>query len=273
MISDRHLAWARRGAALLLVACGLSPALAEPLSEEAAIARGTAIAERADAQGQGYGDVQSSMTMVLRTPAGDEAVRVLRSRALEGADGRDRSLIIFDEPRDVAGTALLTHANPGGDDGRWLYLPSVKRVKRIASSGQSGAFMGSEFSYEDLGPQDISKYRFKWLRDEPLDGTAMHVLERIPKDPDSGYARQVVWMDQADLRLHKVEFYDRRDRLQKTLTAEGFTQHDGRYWRPLQLEMRNHQSGRSTTLRFEDYQFGVGLSARDFDENRLANVR
>lgn len=251
----------------------LGAAWAEMISDEAAIARGTDIAERADAKGEGYGDAQSSMTMVLRTKAGDEAVRVLRSRAMEGDDGRDRSLIIFDEPRDVAGTALLTHANPEGDDGRWLYLPSLNRVKRIAGSGQSGAFMGSEFSYEDLGPQDISKYRFKWLRDESLGGVAMHVLERIPKDPDSGYARQVAWMDQAELRLHKVEFYDRRERLQKTLTAEGFTQPDDTRWRPLKLEMRNHQSGRSTTLTFDNYQFDVGLSERDFDENRLANVR
>lgn len=250
----------------------LTLGLAAHASDDA-VARGTAIAEAADARGKGYGDVQSSMTMVLRTRAGDEAVRVLRSRAMEGKDGLDRSLIIFDEPRDVAGTALLTHANPNGDDGRWLYLPSVKRVKRIASSGQSGAFMGSEFSYEDLGPQDINKYRFKWLRDEPLNGTEMHVLERIPNDPNSGYARQVVWMDVTELRLQQVEFFDRRERLLKTLSTEGFTESDQGQWRPLKLVMENHQSGRSTTLTFEDYQFDTGLSERDFDENRLANVR
>lgn len=253
--------------------CGAVLGLPAAHAGDDPVARGTAIAEAAEARGKGYGDVQSSMTMVLRTRAGDEAVRVLRSRAMEDQNGRDRSLIIFDEPRDVAGTALLTHANPDGDDDRWLYLPSVKRVKRIASSGQSGAFMGSEFSYEDLGSQDVNKYQFKWLRDEPLNGTEMHVLERIPRDRNSGYARQLVWMDVAELRLQQVEFYDRRDRLLKTLRSEGFTQHDEGQWRPLKLEMQNHQSGRSTTLSFDNYQFDTGLNERDFDENRLANVR
>ena len=167
MISDRHLAWARRGAALLMVACGLSPALAEPLSEEAAIARGTAIAERADAQGQGYGDVQSSMTMVLRTPAGDEAVRVLRSRAMEGADGRDRSLIIFDEPRDVAGTALLTHANPDGDVPEWLD-PSARYDHHTGAPINLAAWCAVlESSMHEVGWQEVLRSRWMTLVTQP----------------------------------------------------------------------------------------------------------
>ena len=261
--------------ALALLAL-LPPALAGTDPADASLApeaRGKAIAQEAYRRDRGFGDEEATLTMVLSDARGRERTRQMRFRTLERDDDGDWMIAVFDDPADVRGTASLTHSKALAPDDQWLYLPATHRVRRIASNNKSTPFMGSEFSYEDLGPQDISKYRFKWVRDEPLDGTAMHVLERIPKDPDSGYARQVVWMDQANLRLHKVAFYDRRDRLQKTLTAEGFTQHDGRYWRPLQLEMRNHQSGRSTTLRFEDYRFDVGLSARDFDENRLANVR
>lgn len=235
--------------------------------------KGLAIAQEAEQRGEGYGDSQATMTMVLRNRNGDEAIRSLRSQTLEVADDGDKSLIVFDEPRDVAGTALLTHAHTDRDDDRWLYLPALRRVKRIASSGQTGAFMGSEFAYEDLGSQEIEKYRFKWLRDETVDGVAMHVLERIPKDENSGYSRQVVWMDQAELRLQKVAFYDRKGEHLKTLTATGYAQFLDRYWRPLQLDMVNHVTGKSTTLTFEDYVFDNGFLDRDFDENSLANVR
>jgi outer membrane lipoprotein-sorting protein len=263
----QRIAFAFLGAGLL---AGSLAQAADPVDAEA---RGRQIAEAASDRGAGYGDVQARLTMVLRTRAGDEAVRELRTRTLEGDDGNDRSLIIFDAPGDVAGTALLTHAHADRDDDRWLYLPAVRRVKRIASSGQSGAFMGSEFSYEDLGPQDVDRYTFTWLRDEPLDGVPMHVLKRVPRDENSGYSEQHVWMDIAELRLHKVTFYDRRGRLIKTLTVDGFTQHDDRHWRPLSLEMHNHQNGRTTVLTFEDYAFDVGLSPRDFDDTRLDQVR
>ncbi|WP_228348292.1 outer membrane lipoprotein-sorting protein [Flagellatimonas centrodinii] len=235
--------------------------------------KGLAIAQEAEQRGEGYGDSQATMTMVLRNRNGDEAIRSLRSQTLEVADDGDKSLIVFDEPRDVAGTALLTHAHSDSDDDRWLYLPALRRVKRIASSGQTGAFMGSEFAYEDLGSQEIEKYRFKWLRDETVDGVDMHVLERIPKDENSGYSRQVVWMDQAELRLQKVVFYDRKGEHLKTLTATGYAQFLDRYWRPLRLDMVNHVTGKSTTLTFEDYVFDNGFLDRDFDENSLANVR
>ncbi len=235
--------------------------------------KGLAIATEAEQRDEGYGSTESTMTMVLRNRNGDEAVRTLRSRTLEVADDGDKSLVVFDEPRDVAGTALLTHAHTEGDDDRWLYLPALRRVKRIASSGQSGSFMGSEFAYEDLGGQEIAKYDFTWLRDETVEGTDMHVLQRIPKDQNSGYSKQVVWLDQAELLLRKVTFYDRKGELLKTLTAGEYQQFLDRHWRPRQLDMVNHITGKSTTLRFADYAFDVGLSDRDFDENSLANVR
>lgn len=245
---------------------------AEPAAADAA-AKGLALARAAEARDAGYGDVEVVMTMTLRNKAGDEALRSLRSRVREREDGSEQSLIVFDEPRDVAGTALLTHERLDGDDDRWLYLPALKRVKRIAGSGQSGAFMGSEFSFEDLGGQSVEKYDFRWLRDEDRDGMPMHVLERRPRDENSGYVRQIVWMDQAELRLHRVEFYDRRDQLLKTLSVDGFVAAKGDRWRPQTLTMVNHQNGKSTVLAFSDYRFDNGFSDADFDDRRLANVR
>ncbi|MFP5357531.1 MAG: outer membrane lipoprotein-sorting protein [Gammaproteobacteria bacterium] len=253
--------------ALLLLAWQLPAAAQSP--EE----KGLALARAAEQKAAGWGDTRATMTMILRDRSGKESVREIRSRALEVAGDGDKSLIVFDQPRDVAGTALLTFAHKQGDDDRWLYLPALKRVKRIAGSNQAGSFMGSEFAYEDLGSQEIEKYNHRWLRDETLNGLDCHVLERTPRDPNSGYTRQIAWMDTAELRLQKVEFYDRKNSLLKTLTVQGYKQYAGRHWRPDQLDMVNQQNGKSTTLRFRDYQFGTGLTDRDFDQNSLQNVR
>ncbi len=106
-------------------------------------ARGLEIAEEADARNTGWNDSVVDLTMTLRNKNGDESVREMRSRALEVEDDGDKSMIIFDQPRDVRGTALLTYSHKSGDYDQWLYLPALKRVKRIASRHKSVSFIGS----------------------------------------------------------------------------------------------------------------------------------
>jgi outer membrane lipoprotein-sorting protein len=236
-------------------------------------AKGLAIATEADRRNDGFGDTSATMQMILRNRHGEESKREIRSKVLETKNDGDKSMIVFDQPKDVAGTALLTYTHKSADDDRWLYLPAVKRVKRIASSNKSGPFMGSEFAYEDLGSQEPEKYTYKWLRDETLDGKDCFVSERIPKDKDSGYTRQVVWTDKAEYRPLKIEFYDRKQSLLKTLTLADYQQFLNKYWRPGKLDMVNHQTGKSTTLLFRDYKFKSGLKDRDFDQNALQNAR
>jgi len=247
--------------------------LAAPVFAGAPEEKGLAIATEADHRGNGYGDSSATMQMILRNRHGEESKREIRSKALEGKTDGDKSMIVFDQPKDVAGTALLTFTHKSGDDDRWLYLPAVKRVKRIASSNKSGPFMGSEFAYEDLGSQEPEKYTYKHLRDESFDGKDCFVFERYPKDKDSGYTRQVVWMDKAEYRPLKIEFHDRKQSLLKTLTLADYNQYLAKYWRPGKLDMVNHQTGKSTTLLFKDYKFRNGFKDRDFDQNSLQNAR
>lgn len=250
-------------------------AAALPLGAQAqdAEARGLEIATEADARDTGWGDSVVDLTMILRNKNGDESIREMRSRALEVADDGDKSMIIFDQPRDVRGTALLTYSHKTGDDDQWLYLPALKRVKRIASSNKSGPFMGSEFAYEDLSSQEIEKYTYKYLRDETLDGEQVFVIERYPTDENSGYTKQIVWMDQAEYRPRKIEFYDRKNSHLKTLTLHEYQEYLDDYWRPGRMEMVNHQTGKSTTLKFENYAFQEGLDDRDFDQSALKRAR
>jgi len=235
--------------------------------------RGLAIAREADRRDTGFKDQTAELTMHLRNRHGEESIRQIRLRVLETPSDGDKSLVVFDHPGDVKGTALLTFSHKVGSDDQWLFLPSLKRVKRIASDNKSGPFMGSEFAYEDLTSQEVEKYRYKYLREEALGGLSCHVLERIPVDPKSGYSRQVVWIDTAEYRILKADFFDRKSELMKTLTLDTYQQYEGRFWRAARMKMVNHQNGKETLLVFRNYRFRNGLSEGDFDRASLERIR
>ncbi len=235
--------------------------------------QGLSIALEADARDQGFVDSSANMEMTLRNRAGKESTRNVRVKTLEVNGDGDKSLSIFDEPADVKGTASLTWSHADKPDEQWLYLPALKRVKRISSKNKSGPFMGSEFAFEDIGSQEVDKYTYKFLRDEQLDGADTFVMERYPVDKNSGYTRQMVWVEKERYVALKIDFYDRKDALLKTLTASDFKQYLDKYWRAATLEMINHQSGKSTRLDFQDYQFKTGLKDSDFEKNALKRLR
>lgn len=245
-------------------------AIADPADPTA---RGRSIAVEADRRDTGFGDLTAEMVMILRNRHGQESRRDIRLRTLEVDGDGDKSLSIFDRPRDVEGTAFLSFSHTTGNDDQWLYLPALSRVKRISTSNKSGPFMGSEFSYEDISSQEVDEYTYTWIRDEPLDGQDMYVIERVPVDKNSGYTKLVTWIDKEHFRTMKVEFYDRKGSLMKTLTYEGYHQYLEQYWRSDQMNMVNHQTGKSTVLEWTNYKFQTGLTDRDFDRNALKRAR
>jgi outer membrane lipoprotein-sorting protein len=252
-----------------LIALGFSALALAQTSQE----KGLEIAQEADKRDLGWVDSVANMKMILRSKNGDESVRALRVKTLEVTNDGDKSLTIFDEPADVRGTALLTYSHKQGSDDQWLYLPAVKRVKRIASSNKSGPFMGSEFAFEDLSSQEVEKYTYNYLRDEPCGSLTCYVIERFPVDKDSGYTRQVAWLDQQEYRVQKVEYYDRKKSLLKTLEPKDYQQHLDQYWRANDSNMVNHQTGKSTQLLWSDFTFKTGLGDGDFTQNSLQRAR
>jgi outer membrane lipoprotein-sorting protein len=235
--------------------------------------KGLSIAKEADRRDKGYGDFTADMQMSLKNKQGDESRRDIRIRNLEMESDGDKSLSYFDEPADVKGTTMLTFSHRTDDDDQWLYLPALKRVKRIASNNKSGAFMGSEFAFEDIGSQEVGKYTWKYLRDETLGGVPVFVLERYPVSPHSGYKRQIVWVDQTEYRTQQIEFYDRKDVLLKTLTFENYQRYLDKYWRAGQMRIVNHQTNKSTLLKWVNYKFRAGLVDSDFSQEALARAR
>jgi len=247
--------------------------LANGVQAETAEEKGLAIAVEADKRDSGFVDYTNNVEMILRNKQGQESIRLIRSKTLEVDGDGDKSLTIFDEPNDVKGTALLSFTHKEGPDDQWLYLPALKRVKRIASDNKSGPFMGSEFAYEDITSQEVEKYTYKYLRDDTLDGMEVFVFERYPVDKKSGYTRQIIWMDKEHYKERKIEFYDRKNSLLKTLLFTDYHQYIDRIWRARQMDMENHQTGKSTRLIQSNFAFKTGLSERDFDTNSLKRAR
>ncbi len=255
---------------ILLAVISLFSAYALALTDEE---KGLKIVTELDKRDTGFGDSKAVLKMRLSNKNGDESLRSLKINTLEVIGDGDKSLTIFDNPRDIKGTAFLSFTHALVPDDQWLYLPALKRVKRISSSNKSGPFLGSEYAFEDLTSFEVAKYRFKYLRDEVVDEIACFVIELMPQYEHSGYTRQIVWVDQQRYIPIRVDYFDRKNALLKTQLFKNYKQYLNRYWRADEQLMTNHQNGKSTALLWENYQFGIGFTDRDFDKNTLKRAR
>jgi outer membrane lipoprotein-sorting protein len=244
---------------------------------ETAEQKGMTIAKLVDSHDQGWGDTSSSMKMVLRNRQGEESIRAIRIKNLEIIGDGDKGLTIFDNPRDVKGTAFLSFSHVTKPDDQWLFLPALKRVKRISSANKSGPFMGSQFSFEDIASFEVDKYSYKFLKEDKLifENSSIDtlVIENYPLYEYSGYTRQVVWIDKKRFIPLKVEYYDRKNDLLKTLTFNNYKQYLGKYWRAHNQHMKNHQNGKTTVLTFSEFKFQNGYTSRDFERTSLKRAR
>lgn len=235
--------------------------------------KGLQIAKQRKELDKGWGSSESDTTMILRDAQGNESIRSIRTKALEVQGDGDKGLTIFEQPADVKGTAFLNFSHVNDADEQWLYLPAIKRVKRISSRNKSGPFMSSEFAYEDMSSFELAKYEFTYLRDETFNGQDCFVVESIPTDEYSGYTKIINWIDKQHYRVLKSEFYDRKKALLKTMTMSNYQQYLDKFWRPLQLDVVNHQTGKSTRLIISDIKFNTGLDDNDFNKNSLKRAR
>ena len=237
--------------------------------------KGLEIYQQVDERDLGWKHSASDLEMILKNRHGQTSTRTLSIQSLETNEPGigDQSLTIFSSPADVDGTAFLSHTKIAEPDDQWLYLPALKRVKRIASSNKSGPFMGSEFAFEDLTSQEVEKYTYKYLKDETAEGLDCFVVERYPVYENSGYTKQVTWVDKAEYRPIKIEFYDRKDALLKTLVFSDYKQYKDKFWRAHTLSMENHQTSKSTVLNFSNFDFETEIPESMFTSARLKTIR
>ncbi|MEM9822624.1 MAG: outer membrane lipoprotein-sorting protein [Bacteroidota bacterium] len=228
--------------------------------------RGLEIAKAAETADLGFNSSIVELKMILKNKNGQTSERALTTKTLELTEDGDKSMIVFKSPKDVKGTASLTYTHKKGADDQWLYLPAVKRVKRISSNNKSGPFVGSEFAYEDLSSQEVEKYSYKFLEAKG----SLLMVEQDPVDPKSGYTRRVVaYNADRGYRIESIEFYDRKNALLKTLIYKNYQLYKDKHWRAAVLHMVNHQSNKETMLNFGAYDFDANLKEKDFTQVSL----
>jgi hypothetical protein len=248
----------------LLLAIGLSAAA----GPEDLARKGLEVATAAHRANEGFASERATIGMELINAHGDVTSRRLTVETLEGRGDGDKSKLVFEWPADVTGTKLLTWTHKAGEDDQWLYLPAIKRIRRIGGSNKTGSFMGSEFAYEDLASTEPEKFTYRYLDEPRLGERSTSRIERFPVDQSSGYARQVVWLDKEYQSALRVEYYDRKNVLLKVASFAGYKPY-GRWWRPTSVTMDNVLSKKRSVLRWQSRQIGARLAPQDFDSARL----
>ncbi len=233
--------------------------------------QGKAIAARADQVDAGWRAERARVTLRVDSKVGREDDRVFELTQVEAtSNDAERSLVVLEEPARHRGMELLTIPGDGGQDEVWMRLPAYKQVKRIVGRKRSSRFLGSEVSLEDLGARSQSRFTHTWLRDEELAGQRCHVVEAIPRDPESGYSKLVLWRETETLRVLKVAYYAREGGgLVKEAVSSDYALVGGTWWRPGKVVVTNTETGRATTLLFTNRQAGLVLSPDAVSRRRL----
>lgn len=185
--------------------------------------------------------------------------------------GKDKKKIFyFEKPADVKGVTFLTwqYDDPARDDDRWLYLPALKKARRISGSSKNDYFMGTDFTYDDLGGRSVDEENHTLLKEETVEGQRCWVVQTVHKDPKDIYGKRIAWIRQDCLMVVKIEYYDRNQKLLKILTKSELIQKDG-IWTAMRMEMNNVRENHRSLLEILDIQYNINLSDNLFTVSAL----
>lgn len=215
------------------------------------------------------GDDQSAeMTMTLIKSSGRKRVRKIKVWQKDYGK-KDKSLMRFLEPADVKGTGFLVWEHEAKNDDQWLYLPALKKVRRISSKEKEKSFMGTDFSYEDLGSHDLDDYNYTLLGSEKFNDQDCYVIESVPKPENKkSYSKTISWIRKDIFIATKIEFYDKKGEFLKRLHAFNIEKID-EIWTTRRMEMENVQKKHTTVLEFENVKYNIGLKDNIFTERNL----
>ena len=207
----------------------------------------------------------SEMTIKLINKRGRERVRKLKSHSMDiGPD--KKTIMFFQYPGDVKGTGFLTwdYDEIGKEDDKWLYLPAMKKTRRISgSSAKKDYFMGTDFTYDDMGSRNVDEDEHKLLREEELQGHKCWVVESLPKDKRDIYSKKISWIRQDCNVALKVEYYDKLGKLHRQLILSEINKVDG-FWIAQKLHMTNVQSKHQTILTIENPKYDIDVNESKF---------
>ena len=213
-------------------------------------------------------DQTSDLTMTLINKSGDQRVRKIKQFTKDLGDV-EKSIMFFLSPADVKNTSFMswTYDSDQSDD-QWIYLPALKKTKRISSDSKSDYFMGSDFTYDDLGDRKLEDDTHKLLREETIDGKECYVIESLSKDEDYMYSKTMVWVNKSNFIGVKKEFYDEDEDLLKVLAIKEVEEISG-IWVITNSEMKNVQKNHRTTMVLNNIQINTGMSESKFSERMM----
>ncbi len=219
-------------------------------------------------------DATTEITMTIINDKGRERVRKLLSWTMYNEDGTRRQLMRFTQPADIAGTGFLSIENKGKEDDNWLYLPAIRKSRRISGSDKKDSFVGTDFSYEDLEPEKLAHFIYKRLKEETIDGIKTWVVEATPentiKKNETSYGKRILWVTQDHHLIKKAEYYDFSGELLKIFTAGNIMQVPGSdKWRTYEMIIEDYLSGSRTRLEFDEIKINSGLSNSFFTQRFL----
>ena len=212
----------------------------------------------------------AEMQLTLVKKNGDKRERKMVSWAMD--EGKDtKKIMFFTYPGDVKGTGFLTwdYDQAGKEDDKWLYLPAMKKTRRISgSSSKTDFFMGTDFTYDDMGGRNVDEDKHTLLREETRDGHKCWVVESVPVDAHEIYSRKLTWIRQdCDCGVY-VEYYDKLNKLHRVLTVQDLQKVEG-YWTVMKMEMRNVQSGHSTQITVTGPKYDIKVDKSLFTVAKL----
>ena len=217
-----------------------------------------------------------TLVMELTDRSGRTRTRTARSYRRYFGDEK-RSVLFFVEPNSIRDTAFLSYDYPeaGREDDQWIYLPAVRKSRRVAAADRGQSFLGTDFSYEDIKKETklgISDYRWKILGEEAVDGRPCWQLEAIPVDDVTagqlGYSRVLLRVDRAWKLPVFVEYWDLGSQLLKTVRMADVRDVQG-IWTPHRVEARNPRTGHATVFTFDEVDYSVELDEGLFTERAL----
>ena len=215
------------------------------------------------------GDDQTAiLTMTLTNKSGQTRVRKIQQFSKDMGDV-EKSIMFFQSPADVKNTSFMnwSYDNDKADD-QWIFLPALKKVKRISSDSKSDYFMGSDFTYDDLGERKVNADDHTLLREETKNGKDCYVVESRSKDENYMYIKTITWIDKATFIGVQKEFYDEDDDLLKILTINDVESIAG-FYVITNSEMKNVQKNHSTNMTLSNVKVNSGISASTFSERMM----
>jgi outer membrane lipoprotein-sorting protein len=214
-------------------------------------------------------DMTSDLKMTLINSSGNERVREIKQFSRDFGDVEKR-IMFFVKPADVKNTSFMnwSYDEDGKDDDQWIYLPALKKVKRISSDSKGDYFMGSDFTYDDLGDRKPTDDTHKILREEKLKGEDCYVIESTPKDEDYMYSKTITWIIKDKWIGLKKEFYDEDDDLLKILTVDKYKDING-FLIITHTEMENKQKEHKTVMELNNVKINTGISKSKFTERMM----